>query len=144
MAQSQVIENGGVGGRTSSPGVTAGGVAATLRMEGGAALAASVIGYQALGGSWWLFAALFLVPDVSMLGYLLNRRVGAVFYNLGHSYLSPAALALAGYLADAPSLYPIALIWTAHIGFDRLLGYGLKYSAGFGVTHLGLSGKAAR
>jgi Domain of unknown function (DUF4260) len=144
MAQSQLIEEGHQAGRRSAPGVTAGGVSATLRLEGGAALATSVIGYQALGGNWWVFAALFLVPDLSMLGYLLNRRAGAVFYNLGHSYLSPAAVALAAYLAEAPSLYPIALIWTAHIGFDRLLGYGLKYSAGFSVTHLGLSGKAAR
>jgi len=144
MAQSQVIENvGRIGGKTA-PGVTAGGVAATLRLEGGAALAASVIGYQTLGGAWWMFAALFLIPDLSMLGYLLNRSVGAFCYNLGHSYLAPAALALAAYLADTPSLYPIALIWTAHIGFDRLLGYGLKYAAGFGVTHLGLNGKAAK
>jgi len=143
MAQSQLIEDVGGTARKVAPGVTAGGVAATLRLEGGAALAASVLGYQALGGNWWVFAVLFLVPDLSMLGYLLNRRAGAFFYNLGHSYLSPAALALAGCLTDTPSLYPIALIWTAHIGFDRLLGYGLKYSAGFGVTHLGLSGKAA-
>jgi hypothetical protein len=144
MAQSQVIEDIGSAGRRSVPGVTAGGVAATLRLEGGAVLAASVIGYQALGGNWWVFAALFLVPDLSMLGYLVGRRAGAFLYNVGHTYLSPAALALAAYLTDAPSLYPIALIWTAHIGFDRLLGYGLKYSAGFGVTHLGLGGKAAK
>jgi hypothetical protein len=144
MAQTQTIEDAGGIARSSAPGVTSGGVAATLRLEGGAALAASVIGYGALGGNWWVFAALFLVPDVSMLGYLLNGRAGAFFYNLGHNYLSPAALALAAYLVDAPSLYPIALIWTAHIGFDRLLGFGLKYAAGFGVTHLGLSGKAAR
>jgi len=144
MAQSQVIEDVGGRARKAAPGVTAGGVAATLRLEGGAVLAVSAVGYQALGGNWWMFAVLFLVPDLSMLGYLLNRSIGAFFYNLGHSYLSPAALALAGYLTDAPSLYPIALIWTAHIGFDRLLGFGLKYAAGFGVTHLGLSGKAAR
>jgi len=144
MAQSQLVDDIHPAGRGSAHGVTGGGVAATLRLEGAAALAASAFGYSALGGDWWVFAALFLVPDLSMLGYLLNRRAGAFLYNLGHSYLSPAALALAGYLADAPNLYLIALIWTAHIGFDRLLGYGLKYTAGFGVTHLGLNGKAAR
>jgi len=126
------------------PGVTSGGVTMALRLEGAVALALAVLGYQALGANWWVFAALFLVPDLSMMGYLVNRSAGAVFYNLGHSYLSPAALALAGYAAQAPSLYPIALIWAAHISFDRLLGYGLKYSAGFGVTHLGLKGRAAR
>jgi len=140
MAQSLTIESF----PTSGPGVTAGGVAAVLRLEGGAALAASVIAYQAVGGDWWVFALLFLAPDISMVGYLLNRRAGAFLYNLGHSYLTPAVLALAAYLVEAPNLCPIALIWTAHIGFDRVLGYGLKYSAGFGVTHLGLKGRAAR
>ena len=28
------------------------------------------------------------------------------------------------------------------IGIDRALGYGLKYTAGFGLTHLGRIGKA--
>jgi hypothetical protein len=38
----------------------------------------------------------------------------------------------------------VALIWLAHIGFDRALGYGLKYKAGFGFTHLGRIGPAAK
>jgi len=141
MAQAQLIEDDAP---TSAPGVTTGGVAATLRLEGGAALAASVIAYQAVGGDWRVFALLFLVPDISMVGYLFNRRAGAFLYNLGHSYLTPAVLALAAYLVDAPNLFPVALIWSAHIGFDRMLGYGLKSSAGFGVTHLGLRGRAAQ
>jgi hypothetical protein len=79
-----------------------------------------------------------------MLGYLANRSAGALFYNIAHSYLSPALLALAGLLTQTPALYPIALIWAAHIGFDRMLGYGLKYAVGFGVTHLGAKGRARR
>ncbi len=143
MAQTETLDRTSVG-RAGVPGVTAGAVSMTLRLEGAVALAISLLGYRTLGGDWWLFAALVLVPDLSMLGYLANRSVGALFYNVGHSYLSPALLALAGLLTQAPAIYPIALIWSAHIGFDRMMGYGLKYPTGFGVTHLGQKGRAAR
>ena len=112
-----------------------------LRLEGGAVLAASVAGYAALGGGWGMFALLFLAPDLSMLGYLGGPRLGAAAYNFGHSYLSPAILAACGVGLTQPQLLPLALIWCAHIGFDRLLGYGLKYADAFGHTHLGLTGK---
>jgi hypothetical protein len=88
-----------------------------------------------------MFAVLFLTPDLSMLGYLINRRVGAWMYNFGHSYLTPAAVALLGIVMGIKMLPPIALIWAAHIGFDRLVGYGLKYADAFGATHLGWKGK---
>jgi len=123
------------------PGATTGAVTVWLRAEGAAALVVAALAYRATGASWWLFAGLFLVPDISMLGYLANRRLGAALYNLGHSYLSPAALALFGWWQDTPGLYGPALIWVAHIGFDRMLGYGLKYGAAFGATHLGWRGK---
>ena len=113
-----------------------------LRLEGAAVLAASVAGYAALGGGWGMFALLFLAPDLSMLGYFGGRRLGAAAYNLGHSYASPAILAACGLGLAQPQLLPLALIWCAHIGFDRLLGYGLKYADAFGHTHLGLVGKA--
>jgi hypothetical protein len=119
-----------------APGAATGAVAGLLRAEGAAAFGASLVAYQAMHGSWLVFALLFLVPDLSMLGYLAGRRTGAAAYNLGHSYLSPAALAAAGLILQAPWLFGPALIWAAHIGFDRLLGYGLKYAAGFKVTHL--------
>ncbi len=112
-----------------------------LRLEGLVVLVGAVVGYARLGGDWWLFAGLFLASDLSMLGYLVNRSVGATCYNCGHSTLGPGLLAGAGFAADAPLLYILALIWLAHIGFDRVLGYGLKYSSGFGVTHLGLGGR---
>jgi hypothetical protein len=116
--------------------ITTDGVKTVLRIEGAAAFAAALVAYQAMHGSWLVFALLFLVPDLSMLGYLAGRRVGAASYNVGHTYLSPAALAAAGLLLHAPWLFGPALIWAAHIGFDRLLGYGLKYAAEFKVTHL--------
>ena len=120
----------------TAAGAVTGRVAILLRAEGAAAFAAALVAYQAMHGSWLVFALLFLVPDLSMLGYLAGRRIGAASYNLGHTYLSPAALALAALVLHAPWLFGPALIWAAHIGFDRLLGYGLKYSAGFKVTHL--------
>jgi hypothetical protein len=108
-----------------------------LRIEGLVVLVGASFLYRALHGSWILFAALFLTPDLFMLGYLLGNRVGAWTYNLVHTYTAPMALAFVAYFAPTPSLFGFALIWAAHIGFDRCLGYGLKYETGFKDTHLG-------
>lgn len=110
-----------------------------LRLEALAVLAASIIGYSvALGGHWLLFAALFLAPDLALLGYLVRGRprFAAALYNGAHTYLVPALLALAGWKASLPHAIQIAVIWIAHIAFDRLLGYGLKYPEGFKPTHI--------
>lgn len=114
---------------------------AILRLEGAAVLAAALAAYSRLDGDWVLFAALFLVPDLSMLGYFAGRRVGAVTYNLAHSYTLPIGLAAAGVALSRHGILAVSLIWVAHIGFDRMLGYGLKYPTAFGHTHLGLVGK---
>ncbi len=128
--------------RAAREGVVLGAPAALLRSEGALVLVAAVVAYHHLGGSWWLFAAFFLAPDLSMLGYLAGPRVGAACYNLVHTYLAPGALALIG--AIDPSVLPAAVIWFAHLGFDRFLGYGLKYPTTFGDTHLGMNGRSAR
>jgi hypothetical protein len=107
-----------------------------VRLEDVAGLVGSVLLYSKLEAGWGYFALLFLVPDLFMAGYAVNKTVGAVVYNIGHTYASPVFLAAVGY-AMTPSLYPIALIWAAHIGFDRMIGYGLKYAEGFKSTHLG-------
>jgi len=112
-----------------------------LRLEGLAAAAFAAALYARTGASWWLFAGLWLVPDLSMLGYLVNPGIGARIYNAIHSYVTPATLAVCALLLKSPSVMPFALIWVNHIGVDRLLGYGLKYPAGFGWTHLGKLGK---
>ena len=117
-----------------------GGVRLLLRLEGLALLAGAAALYGATGAPWWLFALLFLVPDLSMLGYLAGPRIGAAAYNAAHATLGPVALGLIGWAA-APGLLPFALIWLAHIGFDRVLGYGLKYASGFRDTHLGRIGR---
>ncbi|MBX3250408.1 MAG: DUF4260 domain-containing protein [Myxococcales bacterium] len=111
-----------------------------LRLEGALLLAASVSVYAHLGASWITFGALFLLPDLSMLGYLTGPRVGALAYNAGHSLLTPGALAASALTLAQPTLLLVALIWFAHIGFDRALGYGLKYTTRFHDTHLGRVG----
>ena len=76
-----------------------------------------------------------------MIGYLAGPRIGAVVYNIVHATLLPWALLLAGYFSGNFLWLQIALIWFAHIGIDRLLGYGLKRSSGFKDTHLGSLGR---
>lgn len=125
-------------------GTVTGGPKALLRLEGLFVLIAACAAYAQTGGNWWLFAALFLAPDLAMLGYLAGRKTGAFFYNLVHWYALPFAAIAWGVFGQNALALDIGLIWAAHIGFDRLLGYGLKYADGFGATHLGLKGKAAK
>jgi hypothetical protein len=124
-----------------STSVVSGSVLILLRLEGLAAAAISAVVYARTGASWWLFAALWLLPDLSMLGYLAGSCRGARIYNAAHTYIVPIALALSALLLHVSVLLPFALIWINHIGIDRSMGYGLKYSNGFGWTHLGRLGK---
>ena len=126
----------------ASPAVAAP-VLILLRLEGLAVATVTALLYARTGSSWWLFAALWLAPDLSMLGYLVGSRWGARIYNAIHTYVTPATLAVAAMLLNTHGLLPIALIWVNHIGVDRLLGFGLKYPAGFGLTHLGMTRKSA-
>jgi Domain of unknown function (DUF4260) len=113
-----------------------------LRLEGLIVAAISAVFYAQTGASWWLFAALWLAPDLSMLGYATGRPCwGARIYNAYHNYAVPGLLALFAIVIHSRGLMPIALIWINHIGVDRLLGLGLKYSDGFGFTHLGRVGR---
>jgi hypothetical protein len=116
-------------------------VQAFLRLEGLAGVVLSAVLYARCGASWWLFAALWLAPDLSMLGYLGGPKLGARIYNAVHSYVTPATLAISALVLGSPALLPYALIWINHVAVDRLLGYGLKYPAGFQWTHLGRLGR---
>lgn len=132
---------------TSAPqaaGAVTGGVNILLRLEGLTLFLGMILLYAVWGGSWLLFAVLFLVPDLSFLAYLADAKTGAVVYNAAHSYLAPVALMTSGFAIGDPLTLSIAMIWLAHIGIDRALGYGLKYADGFGYTHLGRIGKAAK
>jgi hypothetical protein len=125
------------GATRSSPA----GVTAILRLEGAAAFAAAIALYAHAGFSWPLFALLILAPDLAMLPYLIGPRAGAAAYNLAHTYALSVPLALAGYWLASPIVAALGLIWIAHIGMDRMLGYGLKYATGFADTHLGRIGR---
>lgn len=128
---------------TGQSGAVTGFARILLRLEGVVLGCAALAFYRWAGGSWPMFAVLLLAPDLSMLGYLASPRTGAIAYNTVHVTLGPALLgALAAALRE-PMLAQLAAIWFAHIGLDRALGYGLKYPAGFGFTHLGRIGRAA-
>ena len=107
-----------------------------LRLEGFVLFAVSVALFFHLGGALSLFLLLLLVPDVTMAGYALNVRVGAFIYNVGHTLAWPVALGGAALWTNHPEFVPYALIWAAHIGMDRMLGYGLKYPTYFADTHI--------
>jgi hypothetical protein len=106
-----------------------------LRLEGVAVLVASVAAYAYLGAHWGIFGFLFLAPDLSMLGYLAGPRVGAAIYNVAHTYVTPALAAGVLLLLDV-RIWPLNVIWVAHIGMDRALGFGLKFPTAFRDTHL--------
>lgn len=123
-------------------GSATGGVRTLLRLEGLTLFFGMTLLYWVWEGSWWVYVILFLAPDLSFAGYLGGPKAGAAIYNAAHSYMAPMALMTTGFALSTPLVLSIAMIWLAHIGFDRALGYGLKYFAGFGFTHMGRIGKA--
>lgn len=125
-------------------GTTTGMVRVILRLEGLCIFAAALAVYAKLGFAWSTFAWFFLTPDIALLGFLASSRIGAFTYNAGHSYIGAFSCLAAGFLNANPALICASIIWCAHIGFDRALGYGLKYSRGFAYTHLGVIGKFAK
>lgn len=127
--------------RFAAGGAVHGSVRIWLRLEGVMVLLLTAYLYARSGNSWLTFAVLFLAPDLSFAGYAAGPRAGAALYNVAHSYVGPAVLAMVGIASG--SGVALALIWGAHIGFDRAVGYGLKYSSAFGQTHLGRIGRSA-
>lgn len=115
---------------------TTGGVKRMLQLEGLTLLALAAGLYAHLIGDWRMFAILFLAPDLSFGAYIFGPRIGALGYNAVHSTIGPVALGAAAIVLNAHLALAIALIWLAHIGFDRALGYGLKYASAFKDTHL--------
>lgn len=107
-----------------------------LRAEGLAVFAAAIGLYFRADYQWWLLPALALAPDLAMIGYSAGTRVGAAAYNSVHTYVLPVVLGFTGVLAESGLATKLALIWLAHIGLDRAVGYGLKYPTHFKDTHL--------
>src|SRR5271168_4018008 len=107
-----------------------------LRLEGAVVFGMSLHFYRGTGASWWLFALLFLWPDLFMVGYFANVRLGATLYNLVHTYLLALLFVVFAAYQHKTAWLAFGLIWTAHIGVDRALGFGLKYPTKFNDTHL--------
>ncbi|MEV7424748.1 DUF4260 domain-containing protein [Streptomyces sp. NPDC091212] len=124
-----------------TPGVVTGRPLAWLRVEALATAAAGLAVFAATGQPWWLVPALFLAPDLFMLGYLAGPKAGAWIYNLAHSAPLPLALLAAGLGWHIAALTVAGAIGLFHIGLDRAIKAGLKYDHGFAVTHLGVAGK---
>jgi hypothetical protein len=114
-----------------------------LRLEEAAMLALSVYLNAFLSYSPWLYWILFLTPDIGMIGYLINTRIGAITYNVLHHKGVAILFYLAGLYLQNEALKFTGLLLFGHSAFDRMLGYGLKYNDSFHNTHLGFIGKQA-
>lgn len=107
-----------------------------VHVEGAVVFALALLLYWRLNGNWLLFVVLLLAPDLGMLGYVRNTRLGAATYNLFHTYSVPLLVAATGLLSGVDLAVQLALIWVAHIAADRAMGFGLKYPTEFKDTHL--------
>ena len=116
----------------------------SLRIEEFLMFLSSIYLFNLLDYEWWLFLALFLAPDLSMLGYIISPKIGAYAYNLFHHKGVALAIYLLGIYTGVNELQLVGLILFGHSSFDRIMGYGLKYEDSFNHTHLGLIGKAKK
>jgi hypothetical protein len=128
--------------RAPSDGMVVGTPRRWLRLEGATLLIGALVAYSTTGQAWWLLPLTILVPDLTMIGYLGGPRLGARSYNLAHSTPLPAAVVAIGWWQERSLIVALGLVWVAHIGIDRLLGYGLKYGDHFQHTHLGRIGRS--
>lgn len=127
--------------QSAMSGAVTGPVRLLLRLEALVLMVAALVFYIRLGASWQMFAILFLVPDLSIAAYLANPKLGAEIYNAAHTTIGPIAVTSIGIVTGWNGLAAAGLIWAAHVGFDRALGFGLKYPTAFGDTHLGRIGR---
>lgn len=107
-----------------------------LRLENLGILLASLYFYQRINGNWLLFILILLSLDASMIGYLKNRKIGSLLYNLVHNYLLALLLIAIGVYLQRTEITALGLIISSHVGMDRFVGYGLKYPSHFKDTHL--------
>jgi hypothetical protein len=114
-----------------------------LRLEGATLLMGALLAFSTTRQAWWLVPLTVLAPDFLAIGYLSGTRTGSRLYNLAHSTPIPAVMVGLGLWWGMPVVLALGLVWLAHVGLDRVLGYGLKYNDDFRHTHLGWSGAAA-
>lgn len=113
----------------------------TLKIEELAQFIVGIFIFSQLDYSWWWFPALLLTPDIGMIGYLINSKIGALIYNIFHHKAVAISVGLLGFYFDNSLLILIDVILFSHASFDRIFGYGLKYPDSFKNTHLGIIGK---
>jgi hypothetical protein len=105
-------------------------------VNGLALFVGSIVAYGIFSGDWLAFIILLLVPDVSMIGYMLNTTIGAWLYNIVHSYALAIVAMMIGYAIGVDAVISIGLILMAHVGMDQAVGYGYKYAEEeFSDTH---------
>lgn len=112
-----------------------------LKLEEGAIFLFCIFLFSKLNFAWWWFPAFLLLPDIGMLGYIINPKIGAYTYNFTHFRLVAVLVALYAFTYGNDHWKFVAIIMFAHISFDRMLGYGLKHTDSFSNTHLGIVGK---
>lgn len=111
-------------------------VKSIVHLEGAVIFLAMIYLYGFYGFHWWIFILFLFAPDISILGYMVNNHVGAMIYNVCHTYIFSIIIFLCGLFFQQELAIAIGIIWTAHIGMDRLCGFGLKYHTAFKDTHL--------
>ncbi len=108
-----------------------------LKLEELAQFLFGIFLFSQLEFAWWWFIALLFLPDVGMIGYLVNLKIGAITYNIFHHKGLALALYILGIYVQNPWVQLCGIILFSHSALDRMLGYGLKYDRGFKFTHLG-------
>ena len=101
----------------------------------------SIILFNQLDYAWWIFPACLLLPDLSMIGYLVDTKTGAWIYNLFHHKLVAITVLFIGFWLNHSILVLAGIILFGHSAMDRIFGYGLKFNDNFKNTHLGWIGK---
>lgn len=114
---------------------------ALIKLEEFSQFLLGIVLFSQLDFAWWWFPALILIPDVSMLGYTVNPRTGAMIYNLFHHKALGIAFVIMGVFFLGEIITLVGIILFSHSAMDRIFGYGLKYPDSFKNTHLGRIGK---
>ncbi|MAB48326.1 MAG: hypothetical protein CMC05_06820 [Flavobacteriaceae bacterium] len=109
----------------------------TLKLEELGMFVLGIFLFTQLSYAWWWFLVLILLPDIGMLGYFINTKVGALTYNIFHHKGLAVIIYLIGIYFDMELLKLIGIILFSHASLDRIFGYGLKFKDNFKNTHLG-------
>ena len=110
----------------------------TLKLEELAMFGLGIFAFNQLDFLWWWFLVLILTPDIGMVGYLVNSKIGALSYNIFHHKGLAILIYVAGIYSANEVVQLVGITLFSHSALDRVFGYGLKYGSSFNDTHLGL------